>query len=156
MSHYTKFEHFCSNSQRKNLLFPRKSQYHEKKKFAYLCCIILNKIFSCGGCWEVRARSCHTGGQMSEAPEKGETVTVRPSMMGRLWLYPPSMRRTPWYRGGSHPKMMGMKVETIITCKSRSSSSFFKDSHQCSRSRSGSTGSTCFWASQIRIHESEV
>jgi hypothetical protein len=27
---------------------------------------------------------------------------------------------------------------------------------QCCRSGSGSTGSTCFWASRIRIHQSEV
>ncbi len=27
---------------------------------------------------------------------------------------------------------------------------------QCCGSGSGSTGSTCFWASRIRIHESEV
>ncbi len=62
---------------------------------------------------------------MSEAPEKGETVTVWPSRMGRLSLYPPSMTRTPRYRGGSHPEKMGMKVEAITTCKSTSSESFF-------------------------------
>jgi hypothetical protein len=62
---------------------------------------------------------------MSEAPEKGETVTVCPSRMGRLSLYPPSMTRTPRYRGGSHPEKIGMKVEAITTCKSTSSANFF-------------------------------
>lgn len=47
--------------------------------------------------------------QMSDSPQKGDTVIVFSSKTSRLSLSPPSMYRTPRNLGGMKPEKNGMK-----------------------------------------------
>lgn len=53
---------------------------------------------------------------MSLSPQKGLTVIVFSSRVGRLSLKPPSMYRMPWKRGGRRPLNRGMKELASSAC----------------------------------------
>ncbi len=53
---------------------------------------------------------------------------------------------------GEHPVGNALQNDNKICMMSRSKHVHSTSKSQCCRSGSGSTGSTCFWASRIRIH----